>query len=336
MDIIDAPQAVEAPKGPVQSRVQPVAALSDLDPVLDDNAVRQALANAEANNQDPMSVTLEDMAKGSQVQEAPVPEAETPQVPTPEVPQKFLKPDGTVDVEKLTTSTRQLDEAIQKKETAVNTVQKTVDEYMAEYREKEAKFKNLPNPQRMAAQLPSNPPPTPQQPVDVQRMSDQELEAQLIRDFNANPLLTMANFVDAAVRARVAPIEAKEHDGRIRENLQSLAQRDPRILRDDVFQAINQKLASDADLWKLKNPHKAAWLEVKEEMRLGEPSQAQAQPSRTTAPVLGGGTPPSVPSVSGSQPQNVIGNLDKLDLRDRKQEAMGDEAMRAYFARNNR
>lgn len=340
MDIIDTPQPIEAPKGPIAPKVQPVAALANLDPMLDDATVRQALVQAEANNVDPTTLTLEDMVKGQSKEPVAPPEPVTPapQVPvlqpdvtTPEVPQKFLKPDGEVDVEKLVASSRQLDEAIQKKETAL---QKTVDDYVREYREKETKLRTLPNPEKLAAQMP----PTPAAPaVNPATMSQQEIEAILMRDFQANPVATMANLVDAALKARLAPFEEKEKDDRIRTNIADIASKDPRVLRDDVFSAINRKLSESPELWNLKNPHKAAYLEVKEELRLGDlPQGGQAQPSRPPAPVLAGGTPPSTPSVPATQSRDVLGNLDKIDLRDRRQEAMGDEAVRAFLARNNR
>lgn len=327
MDIIDAPQEVVKPTGPIQPHAQPVAVLADLDPMLDDAAVRQALVNAENTGLDPTTITIEDMVKGqsSPPNGAPV---QTPEAPKAEVPEKFLKPDGTADVEKIQASSRQLDEATKVKEAAVN---KTVEDYLAEYREKEAKFKNLPNPQRLAAQMPPSAP-----PPDVPNMSQQELEAAIRREYDANPILTVANLVDAAIKARLEPFEAKDRDERVRRNIAELATKDSRVLREDVFAAIKQKLDSDPDLWKLKNPHKAAYLEVKEEMRLGEPTLAQAQPSRQSAPVLAGGTPPSAPSVSGTANQDVLANLDKIDLKNRSQEAMGDAAVRAFLARSNR
>jgi hypothetical protein len=133
------------------------------------------------------------------------------------------------------------------------------------------------------------------------------------------------------IQKKLQPMEEREKAEATRLNLQALASRDARILREDVFAAVNAKLQSDPDLWRLKNPHKAAWLEVKEEMRLGEPLPVPAQPSRAS-PVLGGGTPPSAPSSSVMSPTDVIANLHKLDLRDKKQEALGDEAIRAQLA----
>ena len=288
---------------------QPVQALAGIEAPLDDAAVRQAIANAEANNQDPQTITIGEIAQ------APEPK------PT-EVPQKFLKPDGEVDVDKITASTRQLDEAIKAKEQAVA---KTVEDYM----EMERKFRNLPNPEKLAAQQPTLPQPVaPTAPV-----SQQDYEAIVRRDYESDPLATTTRLLHLMIEEKFKPLAEKEKTEATRLNLQRLAEKDSRILREDVFSAVNAKLASDPDLWKLKNPHKAAWLEVKEEMRLGEPTQAQAQPSRPS-PVLGGGTPPSAPSSSVQTHESVVGNLNALDLRDKKQEAMGDEAIRAMLAQN--
>lgn len=304
---------------------QPVQALANLDPQLDESVIRQAIANAEANNQDPLTLTKEDYAQAQGSNPAPA-----------VVPQKFLKPDGAVDVEKIQASTRQLDEAIQTKEQAL---QKTVDDYL----QAEAKFRNLPNPQRLA----QNAPPAPAVPMQEQpQLTPQQLQARLDADLRADLPGTVANLVDAIVehrlKAAVQPlqqdIEATRQErmnNERRANLQAIAEKDPRILNQQVFDAINAKLTAEPELWKLKNPHKAAWLEVKDELRLGDPTPGQALPSRPS-PVLGGGTPPSAPPSANPQSQDILANLHRLDLRDRKQEAMGDEAVRAALARSNR
>lgn len=320
MDIIPGPVIIEPATSRQGPQPQPVQALANLDPVMDDAAVRQAIANAEANNQDPQTLTMSDLAQGSIPNPAPQ---------APVVPQKFLKPDGAVDVDKIQASSRQLDEALQKKAEAVN---KTVDDYMREYREKEAKFRNLPNPERLAASLPAAPATAPQ--VPVAEGLPQDFEAIVRRDYAADPLGTTTRLLDLMIQRKFAPMEEEKKFESVRGNIQKIAENDPRILREDIFAAVNAKLQSDPDLWKLKNPHKAAYLEVKEEMRLGDaPQGAPAQPSRPS-PVLGGGTPPSAPSSTVISPQNVIGNLYTLDLRDKKQEAMGDEAIRAALAAN--
>lgn len=334
-DILDAPLLVERKVGSIQGQVQPVAALQNLDPVLDDAVVRRALANAEANNMDPLSVTLEDMVKGQS--NVPEPARAAPavpalaEIPALAVPEKFLKPDGEADVEKILASTRQLDEAIQKKEVAI----KTVEDYLAEYKQKETRLRGELGPQ--LAQLQREvPPPQAPPPAAPSQMTDQQLEELINRDIQANPGRTITQLIQLALDNRFKPIEEDRRVNSVRENLTQLATKDARVLQPEIFKAINAKLASDPDYWKLKNPHRAAWLDVKEEMRLGEPSQVQAQPSRLPAPVLAGGTPPSTPSVSASLPQDILGNLDKIDLRDRRQEALGDEAMRAFLARNSR
>lgn len=285
---------------------QPIEALSSAEPLLDESQVRQAISNAEANNQDPQSITMQDFA----------------QVPTQTpVPQKFLKTDGTVDVDKIQASTKQLDEAIQNKQALV---QKSVDDYL----EMERKFRNLPNAEKLASQVPQ----ITQAPIPTSQLTPQQQEEIVRRDYAADPLGTTTRLLDLMLQAKFQPIEEKNKIEERRSNIQKIAEKDPRILQSDYFDAVNAKLQSDPDLWKLKNPHKAAWLEVKEEMRLGEPvlGQVQAQPSKSS-PVLGGGSPPSVPS-SSVEPSGPV-DFSKLDIRDRKQEAMGDEAIRAMLNR---
>ena len=315
-DII--PGAVIIDTAPRAPQPQPVAALANLDPQLDDAAVRQAIANAEANNQNPQTLTIQDL-DAAKTQAATVP-----------VPEKFLKPDGTVDVEKLQASTKQLDEAIQKKEEAI----KSVDDYVREYQERENKFRNLPNPDRLAAQVTPAPPAAPFAPQQA-NLTQAQLEEIVRRDYQADPLVTTTRLIELALEQRFKPIAEREKTDSVRSNIQGLAEKDPRVLRADIFAAINAKIASDPEIASRKNPHKAAWLEVKEEMRLGDPVPGQAQPSRPLSPVLGGGTPPSAPSASVSyNPQDVLSNLNKLDIRDKKQEAMGDAAIRAALMGN--
>lgn len=329
MDIIDEPQKVVVPTGTIQGKYQSVAALTDLDPLLDDAAVREQIVRAEAAGVDPLSIPLSDLTQAPQAQPMPEGLPPAPEILKQNVPDKFLKPDGEVDVEKIQASTRQLGEVIQKKETAVA---KTIDDYMREYREQETKFRNLPNPDRLAAQLQTTP--VQAQAPDVSGFSTQQLEEMIRRDYQQDPVMTTTRLIDIAVQKAVEPFKAREQDDNIRSNIAALAARDGRVLEPQNYEAIKAKLAREPDLWKLKNPHKAAWLEVKEELRLGDlPQGSQAQPStRPLSPVLGGGTPPSAPSSSAPQtPQTVLSNLDRLDLRDRKQEAAGDEAIRAML-----
>src|ERR1035437_6614829 len=134
MNVIPGAVIIEPATNRPAPQSQPIQALAHLDTPLYDAAVRQAIVNAEANNLDPQTVTMQDLTSAQGLP------------PTP-VPQKFLKPDGAVDVDKIQASTKQLDEAIQKKQEAV---QKSVDDYL----EAEKKFRNMPNAEKVAAQAP--------------------------------------------------------------------------------------------------------------------------------------------------------------------------------------
>lgn len=310
MQVIPGEVIIEPATNRPAPRSQPIEALSAPEPLLDENQVRQAISNAVANNQDPQSITMQDFA----------------QVPTQTpVPQKFLKTDGTVDVDKLQASTKQLDEAIQKKQ---ELVQKSVDDYL----DMERKFRSLPNAEKLAAQVPAISP-IPLAPIPQGQLTPQQQEEIVRRDYAADPLGTTTRLLDLMLQAKFQPIEERNRIEERRSNIQKIAEKDPRILQSEYFDAVNAKLQADPDLWRLKNPHKAAWLEVKEEMRLGEPvaGQVQAHPSRPS-PILGGGTPPSVPSSSVQSSGPV--NFASLDIRDKKQEAMGDDAIRAMLQGN--
>lgn len=314
---IEGPLEVETVQEPATPGSQPAF---QPEPQLDEAAVRAAVMQAEAQGKNPLDLDVKDLAQGSKPEETKA----------PEVPEKFKTPTGEVDVEKIKTSTRQLDEAIQQKE---QKVQKTVEDYLAEYRAKENKFRNIPNPEKMAQILPSVPPPP--VPDTPQKMSDQQLWEAINRDFQTNPALAAMQLIDIAVQKRMEPVEKERQDNLIRRNIQVLAEKDARVMQPEIFAAINAKLESDPDLWKLKNPHKAAWLEVKEELRLGEPKEVQAQPSRPPSPILGGGTPPPAPSSSGGPiTQDTIASaISQVNPKDQSQMASLEKAAKAYFDR---
>lgn len=294
------------PLVPPAGKSQPISVIDvDTSPMLDDNAVREAIMQAEANNQDPMTIKTNELSQG------PVP-----------VPDKFKTPNGEVDVDKIKTSTQALDEAIQKKEEAIS---RTVDDYMREYNDRQTKFRNMPNPDKLAASVPPI-----ASPIQDPNPNYEDI---VRRDYAADPLGTTARLMDLMIQRKFQPLEQREKDDATRNNLQALAAKDPRILDEKVFAAVNAKLRNDPDLWNLKNPHKAAWLEVKEELRLGElPQGTPAQPR--LSPVLGGGTPPSTPLTTVPSQQNSIASLATLDLRDKKQEEAGDELVRRALMEN--
>lgn len=249
----------------------------------------------------------------------------------PNVPKKFVQPTGEVDVEKLKASTERLNEEIQKKEE----VRKSVDDYL----QAEKKFRNLPNVEKLTQKAPAAPQPV----IQEVPMTREQIEARINADIQANPAATVANLIDIMFEQKfgqkIKPLEEgiqvtlqRERDEQTRANLKALADRDPRIMNQEVFDAVNAKLAENPKYWELKNPHKAAWLEVKDEMRLGDvPQGAFAQPSRTPSPILGGGTPPppqSQPSGVINQ-ENVLAAMGKANFKDAAQVANLERAMKA-------
>jgi hypothetical protein len=324
MNVIPGDIIIEPASSRQATQSQPVQAIAPEVP-FDDAKVREAIMKAEANNLDPQTITLDEFAQG-RVNTIPL---EAP-IPAVEVPPKFLKSDGSVDVDKLQASTATLETAVQQKEAKLQEATKSVDDLVKHYMGLEKRFTSTPNPERVLAQIPQAPPPPPQ--INPQQMSQQQLEDAINADFQRNPGRTMVELLNIGLSQRLQPLEEREKIQSVRENVEKLAKNDPRVLQH--FDAITAKIESDPELRRLKNPHRAAWLEVKEDLRLGELSQAQAQPSRPLSPVLGGGTPPSVPSASVPSPQNVLSNLSSLDIRDKKQEALGDEAVRRALMGN--
>lgn len=321
---MEEPIAVEA----VQEQPQPTSQLpntvsptQDKAPVLDDASVRAAIAAAEAQGQDADNLTIEALSQAAQAKS--------------EVPEKFLKTDGEVDVEKLKASTRQLDEAIQQKE---QKIEKTVEDYLAEYREKEKKFRTLPNPERLRSQPNPAPAPTASESLDL---PPDQARQKILQDLQANPVDTIIDLIkivkekdDSELRSTFEDIKREKHEQKVRENIADLAKRDPRVLQAEIFAAISAKLESDPELWKLKNPHKAAWLEVKEELRLGEPATVQAQPSKIPSPILGGGTPPPAPSSQGVvSPRSITAAMGQVNFKDKKEVQAVESAMRELFSR---
>ncbi len=236
-----------------------------------------------------------------------------------EVPEKFRTQTGEVDVEKLKASTKQLDEAIQAKEQKLQEVDKTVsvEEIVKKYNESYRKFRGMPNPGKVAQAMP----PPVQPMVDPNLMSNQQLIDLINKDIQSNPGLTVVNLIDMALAKRFEPLEEERQETQRRQNVAELAAKDPRILNDAVYQAISAKLEANPEMWNLKNPYKVAWLEVKDEMRLGEASpngSASAQPSRPAAPILGGGTPPPPQSAASGPvtPDSVLSAIQQANLKD--------------------
>jgi hypothetical protein len=226
-------------------------------------------------------------------------------------PAKFVNPDGTVDVNKLQASTTQLDAAIENKVL-------TVEEMVAQYKEKEAQFRNLPKaPGQVAAlaqqivQMPPAPQPMPAAPpapayLPPVAQDPNAAYQQLMADFQRDPIGTMYDMAKQVARSEAKPLQEfiaqnreQQRDASIRNNLTELAKEDPRVAHPVLHQQLMAELANDPGYWTLKNPHEAAWLKVKARLRLGDTQNQTVQPSKTPAPILGGGTPPPVPSMAG-------------------------------------
>lgn len=223
-------------------------------------------------------------------QAAPVPAQTIPVIP---IPQKFQNPDGTVDEDKLKASSERLDEAIQQKE-------KTIDELLADYKEREKKLGQL---GQQKAEIQRQMPPV-AAPVQQTSQDLQAVEQRIREDYARDPLNTSVQLAEAIVQKKLEPffqqmqqVEESRRDQIVRQNLTELAKSDPRILDPRLYAIVNQVLDEDPGLKQSKNPHKAAWNEVKERLRLGEPT-VQAQPSIAT-PTLGRGAPPSVSTLPG-------------------------------------
>jgi hypothetical protein len=214
--------------------------------------------------------------------------------PNLQIPQKFQKSDGTVDEDKLKASSERLNEAVAQK-------QKTVEELLSEYQEREKKLHGL---SQQAAEIKQQMPPIPVPMPQVQQ-DPQALEQRLRQDFQRDALDTTVKLTDAMLEAKLAPFRerfAREEEmqrvAQMRQNVANLAQQDPRFLDPRLNAMVNQVLDEEPGMMRLKNPHKAAWNEVKERLRLGEANMPPAQPSNVT-PTLGGGAPPSVSTLPG-------------------------------------
>lgn len=301
-------------------------------PALSDADVRRAIEAAEKQGIDVQKLTVSEMAE---VQKGNPGTPDAPRRMSPdqtfnpnamklEVPEQFKAPDGEADVEKIKAETRRLDEATQQKEGAI---QKSVDDYLREYKEKQTKFRNLPNPEKLGERLRA------QEPTAPTGLNDQQLREMIMNDFRMDPVGTVANLAEAVAARKVAPFEEEKRERTFRANIESLAKDDPRILNNGIYSEINKELEVNPQLWSLPNPHRAAWLEVKDRMRLGEAPQraSQTPPSRPPSPVLGAGAPPTAPSPS--EIRNPRSVLDTLDPRDKKQEAMGDAMLRKALER---
>jgi hypothetical protein len=301
-------ETVQATPGPVPISAQPQP------PPMDESAVRAAVMQAEAEGKE-----VANLAQTSGLDNiVPIPQS----LQAKDIPAKFLKPDGTVDVQKITDSTKQLDAGIEKK-------QLTVEEALAQYKEKEREFRNLPsNPAQVQAFVQNQAQPQ-QQPAPVQQNLAQpvpfdQLQAQIAQEYARDPVGTMVDLTKALIQNQNKPVmdfmerlRDQERDNGIKTNLSQLANEDARILHPQVYAEILREMESDPGYRQLRNPYKAAWNEVKGRLRLGD-VQTPAQPSRTATPILGGGTPPPVPSsASGpASPQNLMAAIGQMKTPD--------------------
>lgn len=234
------------------------------------------------------------------------------QAPTSDVPAKFLNPDGTVDVEKLQTSSKQLDTALADKVL-------TVEEMVAQYKSNENKLRNLPNPNNPEsiaryAQAQPAPQPIPAQiPQPAAAPDPNSLQAQILADLQRDPVGTIVDLVKAVnstenkpLHEFVVTLKEKQKDEGMKNSLIQLVKEDPRVSNPQIYQAVLAEMDSDPGYHRLRNPYKAAWNEVKARLRLGD-AQIPAQPSKTASPILGGGSPPPVPSTTGGYSPATIG-----------------------------
>jgi hypothetical protein len=286
---------------PAEAPPKFVPSTADLPQPMDDNAVRAIFAEAAKQGIEDLGSTVTIPAPNGQPIDQRVQEIQPPKI---EVPAKFQKPDGTADEEKIKASSAQLDEAIKKVEPS-----KTVEEVLAEYREKEKAFKA----KTMELSQPPAPPPPP--PTVQQGQLDPNMQAvrnQLLQLQQTDPIAFAVEIARAVSRKEAADIAGpalevaqnireQNRDGMLRTNIAKIAESDPRFLQ--LYGEVTKELESDPNYYTLKNPHKAAWNEVKERMRLGEPPvrAAQAQPTMNPSLTLRGGSPTPVSQLS--QPQ---------------------------------
>lgn len=251
---------------------------------------------------------LTDSVQVPQGTKATEPIAQTPTVP---VPDKFKTPEGTVDEEKLKASSKQLDGAIEEKT-------KSIDEIMQDYKAREKKLHELSQQKAdLSKQLPPIPATTSQvNPNDPQMLA---LHQQILADMQRDPVNTSIMLNQALVKKELEPLMQRfqqedeiRQDGLRRDSFQRLAESDPRVMQNQYYAAINQVLDEDPAMMRLKNPHKAAWNEVKERLRLGEP-MVPAQPSMSS-PQLGRGAPPSVSTFQGqTTPQSLAQQVNQIN-----------------------
>lgn len=230
------------------------------------------------------------------------------QPPALEVPAKFKTPDGAVDEEKLKASSKQLDGAIEEKT-------KSIDEMMQDYKAREKKLHEL---SAQKADLSKQMPTLPTEQINPTSPEAMQLKQQILADMNRDPVQTSIMLTEALLNKKMEPLmqrfqqeEEIRQDAVRRDSFARLAESDPRVMQNKYYSAINQVLDEDPGMMRLKNPHKAAWNEVKERLRLGEPL-VQAQPS-TPNPTLGRGAPPFAPTFQGqATPQSLAQQVNQI------------------------
>jgi hypothetical protein len=275
-------------------------------------------------------VTMEELHEPVKQPQLPVVTQQAVQT-TPEIPAKFQKPDGTVDEEKLKASSEQIQGVIEQKK-------KSIDEMLAEYKANEEKLRQTgqeANNLKQALQERKISEPPAQIPSNVQGLTPQQIHANLLQQMSDDPIgavFEIAKVVSqkegreiAAPALEVAARFAEQQrDADMRQNLLSIAEKDVRIQNPELYAEFVKELNSDPAYFRLKNPQRAAWNEVKDRLRLGEPTPGSAQPSQASSPVLGHGVPPSVSSLpqpmSADRVQEAVRTVNPFSEEGKKME----------------
>ena len=242
------------------------------------------MAKLAAESDTPTTPTADTPAPIAEVAPTPPVQPEkataTPEATKVEVPEKFQKPDGSIDTEKLAKSTLSAEEALNK----YLTMEKDLKRKQNELRVKDNPYLAQPAPQAPTA---------PQIPVDVpfsQRVS-QDIAAQGVDPALAQALspVLIKLFTAAEESAyersqvRVNNLEQVSAENTTRQQVEAIGKRDPWVYTKEGSDALARILDEQPYLWNAKDPYKAAYVHYKGNQSVASQSVPQVSTATPTA-----------------------------------------------------
>lgn len=243
-------------------------------------------------------------------QPAPVAPAAQPQAP---VPEKFARPDGSLDQDRLQKSFVSLEQYLEKERELT-------------------RVRQQPNGQQFQPQYA----PPPQGYIAQPQYAPVPIEQRINEDMRQDPGATVLNIARAAVLQAQQQAEASTLELRRRLELMEMGQKDPAVFTADGHKQIMQTLQDNPWLWNSPTPYLSAYKMAGPIHRQVPPTPVMQQTARPSAPILPGGQP-AAGMPQGPQSFSSEGDLRRaLEAKFPKDPSKQMQALEEIIARSPR